>query len=146
MSKASSLTAGKRLVVVGLVLQVVFFGLFVVTSGVFHFRIIRSPTPASLGTPWKKYIYALYAASILILIRSTFRVILFSLPNNSALNKNEVFVYIFDGVLMLGVMVMFNVVHPGAIISGHKKGIVAREHIRMESGGSYDGLAQQRQK
>jgi hypothetical protein len=78
MGNANTLTTGKRLVVIGLFLQIIFFGVFVVTGGVFHFRIGRSPTPASAVNNWQEYMYTLYAASVLILIRSIFRVFEFS--------------------------------------------------------------------
>jgi hypothetical protein len=61
--------------------------------------------------------YALYGASMLILIRSVFRVIEYSMGNNGFLLKREVFLYIFDSVLMLATMVVLNAIHPGEIIS-----------------------------
>ena len=116
MASSKTMTTGKTLVVTGLCLQVVFFGFFVICGGRFHQRILQSPTLASTNTSWKKYIYTLYAASIIILIRSVFRVVLFAESNDGFLMRNEVFLYIFDSVLMLSVVVLFNIVHPGAII------------------------------
>lgn len=116
MANIKTMTFGKHLVVMGLLLQIIFFGIFIVTSAIFHFRIARSPTPASACNNWKPCMYILYAASILILIRSVFRVIEFSGGNDGVLLRNEVFLYIFDAALMLGVMVAFNVMHPGMII------------------------------
>jgi hypothetical protein len=110
------MATGKRLVVIGLFLRIVFFGVFVITGGVFHYRIVRSPTPASTVNSWQKYMFTLYTASVLILIRSIFRVFEFSGGNDGVLMRSEVFLYIFDSVLMLGVMVSFNAVHPGSII------------------------------
>jgi hypothetical protein len=116
MDKANTMATGKRLVVIGLFLQIVFFGVFVITGGIFHHRIVQSPTPASTVNSWQKYMFTLYTASVLILIRSIFRVFEFSGGNDGVLMRSEVFLYIFDSVLMLGVMVSFNVVHPGSII------------------------------
>ncbi|RDL40809.1 uncharacterized protein BP5553_00788 [Venustampulla echinocandica] len=116
MAQAKSQNMGKILVVAGLAIQILFFGVFTITSGIFHWRINRSPTSESASTPWAKYIYALYAASMLILIRSLFRVIEFLGGNEGTLMSNEVYLYVFDAVLMLGVMVIFNLVHPGNII------------------------------
>jgi len=116
MDKAKTMPTGKKLVVIGLFLQIVFFGVFVITGGIFHYRIVRSPTPASTANNWQKYMFTLYTASVLILIRSIFRVFEFSGGNDGVLMRNEVFLYIFDSVLMLGVMTSFNVVHPGSII------------------------------
>jgi hypothetical protein len=122
MASSKTMTTGKLLVVTGLCLQIIFFGFFVICGGRFHYRIVQSPTLASTNTSWKKYIYTLYAASIIILIRSIFRVVLFAEGNDSFLMRNEVFLYVFDSVLMLSVMVLFNVVHPGTIIGREKVG------------------------
>ena len=122
MANVKTMVFGKHLVVVGLLLQITFFGIFIITGGIFHFRIARSRTPASTYNNWKPYMYTLYAASVLILIRSVFRVIEFSGGNDGVLLRNEVFLYIFDAVLMSGVMVAFNVIHPGAIIGKKTRG------------------------
>ncbi|TVY85224.1 Protein RTA1 [Lachnellula suecica] len=116
MSNAKSQNSGKTIIIIGLFLQLIFFGVFVVTSAIFHKRLSASPTGESMRVPWKKYIFALYGASVLILIRCVFRVIEFLSGNTGYLAEHEIFLYLFDGVLMLGVMVGFNFVHPGAII------------------------------
>jgi len=50
-----------------------------------------------------------------------------------------VFLYVFDSVLMLSVMVLFNIIHPGAVI-GRKK--VDGDVLRMEESesGNHNGL------
>jgi hypothetical protein len=133
MASSKTMTIGKMLVVTGLCLQIIFFGFFVICGGRFHYRIVQSPTLASTNTSWEKYIYTLYTASIIILIRSVFRVVLFAESNDSFLMRNEVFLYVFDSVLMLSVMVLFNIVHPGAVI-GRKK--MDGDVLRMEESGS----------
>ena len=65
-----------------------------------------------IGLSWRKHLNTLYAASALILIRSVFRVIEFKQGNDGYLLGYEVFLYIFDATLMLGVMALFHVVHP----------------------------------
>jgi len=126
MANAKSVTTGKHMVVTGLVLQIIFFGIFVITSGIFHYRIVRKPTQISLQVSWKKYIFTLYFASILILIRSVFRVVEFSAGNDSVIMRNEVFLIIFDSILMLGVVVALNLVHPGTIMGSKGR---AREGV-----------------
>jgi hypothetical protein len=126
MANVKTTAFGKHLVVVGLLLQITFFGIFIITGGIFHFRIARSRTPASAYNNWKPHMYTLYAASVLILIRSVFRVIEFSGGNDGVLLRNEVFLYIFDAVLMSGVMLAFNVIHPGAVIGKKARGDAVR--------------------
>ena len=126
MAKANTQNLGKNLVIIGLLLQIVFFGLFLITSIIFHRRMVSSPTASSLHTPWQKYLYALYFASFLILIRSLFRIAEFAGGHDGRLMRSEVWIYVFDAVLMWGVMVVFNFVHPGEIIGrrGDLKGAV----------------------
>ncbi len=116
VSKASSVNAGKRVIVIGLFLQIIFFGIFLVTSLIFDRRLRKMPTPASLAVNWQKYMRTLYISSICILIRSVFRVIEFSGGNDGPLTRSEVYLYVFDAVLMLAVLVNLNFVHPGDII------------------------------
>lgn len=116
MAKESSQKLGKNLVLIGLFIQIVFFGFFLVCSGLVHVRLNRNPTPASTQASWAKHLYMLYLAGILILIRSLFRVAEFAGGHDGPLQSHEIYLYIFDAVLMLGVMVAFNIVHPGSII------------------------------
>ena len=77
----SSLHLGQHIIIVGLFVQIVFFGIFLLVGVTFHRRISRNPTLESLRKPpsvlcyWKTLLYALYAASGLILVRSIFRTI-----------------------------------------------------------------------
>ncbi|KAH6673223.1 RTA1 like protein-domain-containing protein [Halenospora varia] len=120
MAKASSQNLGKTIVIIGLVLQILFFGVFMVTSAIFHQRLAVNPTTVSRMAPWQKYMFALYAVSALILVRSIFRIAEFAGGRGGALMKSEVYLYIFDAVLMLLVMVILNLIHPGDIIGRNK--------------------------
>ncbi|KAH8586551.1 RTA1 like protein-domain-containing protein [Bisporella sp. PMI_857] len=68
------------------VLQVAMFGLFALTSIVFHRRYQRN----YLGQPlWKQQIYMLYIVSLFIMIRSIYRVIEFSQGQDGYLISHE---------------------------------------------------------
>lgn len=114
---------GQNVVVVGLFTQLFFFGIFLTAAIIFYRRVKSKPTERSqkfLGKrrlDCKALIQALYAASVLILVRSVFRVIEYLDGNAGYIQRHEVFLYVFDGALMLSVMVIFNVIHPGNIIS-----------------------------
>lgn len=113
----NSRTLGSNLVVGGLVIQLLFFGFFLIVALVFDRNISKTPTPRST-TPtvdWYKHSIALYVASVLIMIRSIFRVVEYVQGNDGYLLGHEYFLYIFDGVLMLGVMTVLNIVHPSEI-------------------------------
>ncbi len=124
---------GQHIVVGGLVLQILFFGLFMIVTLVFHLRVQKAPTArsASHDVPWRKHLHALYFASILIMIRSIFRVIEYVQGNAGYILSHEVFLYIFDSVLMLGVMVLLNIVHPSEIYALLRGGKVSRGGLKL---------------
>lgn len=131
VAKASTANTGKTVIILGLALQIIFFGIFLITSMVFHMRARRSSetTPAQY---WQKYIFTLYISGALILVRSVFRMIEFGAGRDSPLQKSEVYLYIFDAVLMLGAMTVFNIVHPGDIIGRDTR--ARRDDVMLTSG------------
>lgn len=108
---------GNGVILGGLVVQIVFFGLFVCSAFTFQYRITQRPTEQSQAPyiPWRKHMNALYAASVLIMIRSVFRVVEYAEGFDGYLLSTEVFLYIFDALLMLSVMMIFLVIHPSQI-------------------------------
>lgn len=117
---------GEKIIIAGLFVQIAVFGFFVVVSLLFHDRIVRQPTAASASgaVPWRRYLFALYAASALILIRSIFRVIEYLQGNGGYLISHEVFLYVFDTILMAAVMGIFLVWYVEHLESakGNKRG------------------------
>lgn len=115
---------GESIIIAGLVVQLLFFGCFMVTSAVFHVRLCRDPTTTILAhsIPWERQIYVLYGASMLILVRSLFRLIEYAQGNSGYLISHEKYMYGFDAVLMLATMVLTAVIHPSEITSLLKGG------------------------
>ena len=124
---------GQNIVVGGLVVQILFFGFFIVVAAMFHLRINKNPTSESRDVPWKRHINTLYAASILILVRSIFRVVEYKQGNDGYLLGHEVFLYIFDAILMLGVMVSFNLIHPSEISILLRRGNIVGHSSQLNS-------------
>lgn len=114
---ASALTLGENIIITGLVVQIFFFTCFVITAGLFHYRLQREPTPKSIGMSslWKRSIHSLYFGSVLIWVRCVFRLIEYAQGNDGYLISHEVFLYVFDAMLMFGVMILFAVVHPSEV-------------------------------
>lgn len=85
--------------------------------------MIREPTVASSRTtvPWRRFLAILYGVSILILIRSVFRVIEYAQGREGELQSNEWYFYVLDSLLMFFVSIIFNVNHPSRIISSKPK-------------------------
>ncbi|OAX78915.1 hypothetical protein ACJ72_06775 [Emergomyces africanus] len=100
---------GEKIIVAGLFTQIAVFGFFVATTVLFHRRVVVTPTQiAAQGViPWRRHIYVLYSTSAIILIRSIFRVIEYLQGNGGYLISHEVFLYIFDMILMVLVMGIF---------------------------------------
>lgn len=125
----SAMHTGENLIIAGLVVQLLFFGCFIITSAIFHLRLSKGPTNRILmqSIPWERQLYALYGASVLILIRCVFRLIEYAQGNDGYLISHEVFLYIFDSVLMLATMVLLAWIHPSEITAYLKsaKGMVA---------------------
>ena len=114
----SGVKLGQNIITGGLGIQVLFFGLFIAVAGIFNYRLRAVPSLRSkqLSVPWQSYLYVLYGASFLIMIRSVFRIVEYVMGTDGYLLDHEIFLYIFDAVLMLSTMVLFNVYHPSRII------------------------------
>ncbi|KAL1970553.1 hypothetical protein VTN77DRAFT_4197 [Rasamsonia byssochlamydoides] len=119
----SALNAGETIITVGLFVQLIFFGFFIVVGVTFHARLVkhRGGLPALHELPWKLHLNALYTGSALIMVRSIFRVVEYLMGNDGYLLKHEAFLYVFDATLMLLVMVLFNLVHPNEITRLYNK-------------------------
>jgi hypothetical protein len=108
---------GEHIIVGGLVIQILFFAFFIVTATHFDWKLKKYPIPRarSPDIPWRKHLNVLYMTSCLIMIRSMFRMIEYIQGNNGYLLHYELYLYIFDSLLMFLTMVIFNVVHPQEI-------------------------------
>jgi hypothetical protein len=117
MRTTTSVHLGQTIIVIGLFLQTLFFGLFIAVAVIFHRRLVSSEGQnlELNALPWRKHIFALYTGSGLIMVRSMFRVVEYLMGNDGYLLRHEVFLYIFDAVLMFSVMALFNIIHPSEI-------------------------------
>ncbi|KNG49980.1 c6 zinc finger domain protein [Stemphylium lycopersici] len=159
-----SMHLGEQIIIGGLFVQLIFFGLFIVVSAVFHYRLVRDlPLKKRYGPslllksrrnrqstisatsvlsrnelyelPWKRHLFTLYVASTLILIRSIFRVVEYIQGNAGYLLSNEVFLYVFDATLMLFVMLAFNWIHPSQVTETYQKRLRGGSHLELQQSG-----------
>jgi hypothetical protein len=65
--------------------------------------------------------FVLFAASMLVMVRSVFRVVEYLQGFDGYLLSHEVYLYIFDGLLMFIMMALFNWIHPAEILSHQHK-------------------------
>lgn len=121
----SSFTIGQWVIVGGLCVQLVFFGAFLVSALIFHSKVVRRPTAESeqkmhLGSfwpcDWRGVLFACYVASVLILIRSVYRLVEFIQGQQGYVITHEVFLYVFDATMMYFVMVLMNFRHPSHVL------------------------------
>lgn len=106
-------TIGNDIIIASLILQLVWFGFFVVIACMFHRAMSLVPTPAACRPEvrWKNYLYTLYIVSILVMIRSLFRAIEFIEGSTSSIQKSEAYFYIFDALLMLSAVLYLHWKH-----------------------------------
>lgn len=131
MASTTSSTSeeGSHIVLAGLLIQIIIFGFFVAVAGVFHHRLLAIPTTKSHDPPlnWKKFLYISYVTCTFILIRSIIRVAEFVEGFEGNIIVHEVYLYIFDAVPMLAVMVIFNIWYPSNLSKKASKAIIDRE-------------------
>ncbi|KAH8203048.1 hypothetical protein TruAng_002776 [Truncatella angustata] len=130
----SSQSMGNKVILLGLGIQVVFFGLFIIVTLVFHTRITRGATPKSLATvaPWQKFLWVLYLTSFLIMIRSIFRMAEYAQGNDGSLLQKEAYSYVLDALLMLAVTACFAFFHPSRVL---KKDQITHEDVSFQGSG-----------
>lgn len=123
---------GEGVILGGLFVQIIFFGFFLISAIIFQQRIAKRPTPESIGRyiPWQKHMGALHASSVLILVRSVIRVVEYIQGTDGVILSNEVFLYVFDGLLMFLVLVVFVVIHPSEVNC-----LLGRGHVVTAKGG-----------
>lgn len=126
---------GEWVTIGGLIVQLIFFGSFVITSGIADHRLrkanYRPRNPGFFAFQW--LFWALYGASILILVRSIFRIIEYAQGYGGWLMTHEVFMYVFDAALMFLVCVILGAVHPAHVW-------VKNEKIELGGMPSYDEM------
>jgi RTA1 like protein len=113
----SAMNTGAHIVIGGLAIQLLFFGFFAYVAAQFHFRMKRTaPTADGHLQKWESMMYILYAACLLIFVRSVFRVVEFVQGNDGYIMQREYLLYIFDALLMASQAVLILVVYPGKVL------------------------------
>jgi SNF family Na+-dependent transporter len=117
MVKGSDPSTGEHIIIGGLFVQIIFFGFFVITAIIFEIRMAkqRISTTVETGRIWRRHMVALYVTSVLILVRSVVRVVEYLDGYDGYLMKHEVFIYVFDALLMFLAMLVLNYIHPSQV-------------------------------
>ncbi|RSL79121.1 hypothetical protein CEP51_007603 [Fusarium floridanum] len=100
----------EKIVIGGLLIQIIIFGLFIITVTMFHIRMRRDPVSKHAvagGFEWEPTIWMLYIVSVLVMGRSIFRVAEFVMGTDGYLLSHEWPLYLFDALPMFAVMAVF---------------------------------------
>lgn len=105
------------IIIVGLILQILLFLFFIVCCIVFHRRMnfYVKETRVSIQSHWQSGFNMLYGTSTAVLVRNIYRVVEYvmqSISQQGYLVTHEWPLYVFDGQLMLFLMIGFYVCYP----------------------------------
>lgn len=110
---------GERVVLGGLVLQILVFAAFAVVALVWHRRMKREPTAAASSSGaagrWESVMLMLYAVGSLVMVRCVFRVVEYGMGREAYLLRNEWTMFVFDSALMVVAVGVFAWWYPGRL-------------------------------
>ncbi|KAJ5784310.1 uncharacterized protein N7503_009522 [Penicillium pulvis] len=115
MAIASMSKMGQRITIVGLFIQLFFFGGFLTIAIIFGRRVQQTKT-ALRNLPYGNLLFVLFAVSGLIIIRCFYRIIEFCQGNDGYMMGHEAFMYVFDTIPMFVVQAVFHFFHPGKVL------------------------------
>jgi hydrogenase/urease accessory protein HupE len=105
----------KYIILAGLAVQILGFGLFAVTALVWHVRMHAAKSLINSRGKWEKIMAMLYAVSVLIMVRSIFRVVEYVMGTDGYLLRHEWPLYVFDALLMMLTVGVFAWWYPGQL-------------------------------
>ncbi|KAI0466138.1 RTA1-domain-containing protein [Xylaria cf. heliscus] len=115
----SAIELSKKLVLGGLLAQLVALTIFVFIAFIVKQRIKRSPTQFILkdaSVNWRNHFTAVIVVTILILVRSIVRAIEYLQGDGGYVMSHEAFIYVFDAAPMWLVMAVYLLLHPGRLV------------------------------
>lgn len=141
LANSETTLIGDYIIIAGLVLQIIIFVCFIICCVIFHrrFRTHLAGTSDEIDIPWQACLNMLYMTSVAILARNIFRVFEFALQSVNAkgyLVTTEWPLYVFDGALMLLVMISFFLWYPSRLQSVSRVSVMgcAMSEARPEGG------------
>jgi len=119
------ITVGNVFVFTGLAIQLMFLVMFIFVAALFQLRIIHVPTihafqyrqKPSKFRNWQNILAIVLISSLLFLVRTVVRIVEFSQHSKGSVISSEFYLYLFDGALMILVVVMFTSQDIGATLS-----------------------------
>ena len=112
-----NMTRGSRVLIAGLGINLLSFCFFAAITIHLYWTIYRRKTDFTGRERWVKVFYALYLSMILLIIRSIYRIVEFSMGFQGYLAVHEVYFYIFECLLIIFAFALFLPLHPGIWMS-----------------------------
>ncbi|KAI5456944.1 RTA1 like protein-domain-containing protein [Mariannaea sp. PMI_226] len=114
---ANQANNGKTIIFAGLALQIVAFGLFAICNAWFQKRVVSASFQLKLCTelPWQRFVYGLYAISLLFTIRNITRIVEYQQGSNGQILQHEAYLYVLDGGVMVSIVLIFLILHPARL-------------------------------
>ncbi|RGP72649.1 hypothetical protein FLONG3_6657 [Fusarium longipes] len=125
MDTAETLSMIEGAVVAGLIVQLGFFSMFVVVTGWFHYKFRKHS--ATQPPDWQNFIKVIYAASVLVLIRSLFEMAEYVGGPKGELQAKEVYMYALEAVPMALLTIGFHFFHPSRFMPRLEKTMSASD-------------------
>ncbi|THC94949.1 hypothetical protein EYZ11_005588 [Aspergillus tanneri] len=107
---------GQKITIVGLFVQLGFFGLFLTVTLVFVKRLKNRGKDRVLVSKVDRLLFVLLGVAALIIARCVYRIVEFVEGNDGYLMGHEVFMYVFDTLPMFVVQSVFHLFHPGRVL------------------------------
>ena len=112
---ASKANKGRNVVLIGLGVQLATFGVFALAS--LRLMIMLRTQLKDISLPmernWPLFLTVINMANVLILIRTSLRLVEYAMGTSNYLIDHEWFFYAFDSAMMIVVAAMFILFHPG---------------------------------
>ncbi|CAK7225372.1 hypothetical protein SEUCBS140593_005882 [Sporothrix eucalyptigena] len=138
----SSIALSKKVLLGGLITQVVALSFFILTCWHAHEQIKRRPDyelPVDPSISWQNHFRALELVTAILILRSVVRAIEFLQGEDGFVASHEVFIYVFDALLVFLIMLVFLILHPGRLIRSARQQSKSRfeieNNILLESRG-----------
>ncbi|KAF5593747.1 7-aminocholesterol resistance [Fusarium pseudoanthophilum] len=112
------ITKGRTILIAGLIVQLCALSIFILTSLYLYIRIRQETGPFldSSLVRWRRYFRTIEAVTVIMIIRSIVRAVEYLQGQGGFVISHEVFIYLFDALLMFLVMLLFLIVHPGRLV------------------------------
>ncbi|TDZ41202.1 Protein RTA1 [Colletotrichum trifolii] len=136
---ASSIELAKKIIMAGLLAQLAVIVLFTLSCWSSHRTAKKQGVDLNAvraGVRWHKYYRMTYVVAGLMFVRSLVRGIEYLQGEGGFVMEHEIFIYLFDALLMVAIMALYLWIHPGMLMRDmarwNKEGFGDERNIMLE--------------